>query len=161
MDSLLEQSQRVGAALRARAASVCAAESCTGGLVLSALTDVAGSSDYVLGGVVAYSNAAKIALLGVPEATLLAHGAVSAPTAQAMAEGALRLFGATFALSVTGIAGPGGGTPEKPVGLVYVALASAQGVRVERFVWAGDRIANKRASAAAALELLLAACSQL
>lgn len=145
----------LGQRLRADGLTICTAESCTGGLIASRLTDVSGSSAYLLGGVVAYSNEAKSALLNVRQGTLIAYGAVSEPTAAEMATGARTLFGADFALSVTGIAGPGGGTPEKPVGLTFIGLASADGVQVRRFVWEGDRAANKRQSADAALQLLL------
>jgi len=131
------------------------AESCTGGRVGDALTDVAGSSGYVAGGVVAYEDDAKEALLGVPRGTLAAHGAVSAQVARAMAEGARTRFGTDLAVSVTGIAGPGGATAGKPVGLTYVGLADAAGATVRRFTWDGDREANKAASARAALELLV------
>ena len=153
---LLALSQQVGVALRASGSTVCAAESCTGGLVLSTLTDLAGSSAYVLGGLVTYSNAAKMRALGVREATLLAHGAVSQPTAAEMALGAQKIFASDYALSVTGIAGPGGATADKPVGLTFIGL-SARGaiVRVAQHTWAGDRIENKQRSVAAALNLLL------
>jgi len=155
---LLALSQRVGAALMERGLTVCAAESCTGGLVLSTLTDCAGSSAYVAGGVVSYSNEAKMRLLGVSEETLVAHGAVSEATAAEMASGALALFGADYALSVTGIAGPGGGSLEKPVGLTYIGMAGSTGLlRVERHVWEQDRIGNKAASVEAALEMLIGA----
>lgn len=155
---LLALSQRVGAALIERGATVSAAESCTGGLLLSALTDCAGSSAYVVGGAVAYSNDAKMQILGVREATLIAHGAVSEEAAAEMAAGSLSLFEAEYALSVTGIAGPGGGSAEKPVGLTYIGLARPEGLlRVERHVWRSDRIGNKVASVDAALRLLLTA----
>lgn len=134
--------------------TIATAESCTGGLVGDALTDVPGSSASYLGGVVAYGDAAKAALLGVPRAILAAHGAVSAQAARAMAVGARSALGADVAVAITGIAGPGGGTAEKPVGLAYVAVADARGVEVRRHGWTGDRAANKAASAAAALELL-------
>lgn len=155
---LTDLSQRVGAALMERGVMVCAAESCTGGLILSTLTDCAGSSAYVAGGVVSYSNEAKMRLLGVHEETLIAHGAVSEATAAEMARGALALFSADYALSVTGIAGPGGGSLEKPVGLTYIGLAGSEGLlQVERRVWDQDRIGNKAASVEAALEMLLGA----
>ena len=155
---LLALSQRVGAALIDRGVTVCAAESCTGGLILSTLTDCAGSSAYVAGGVVSYSNEAKMRLLGVCEETLMAHGAVSEATAAEMARGALALFGADYALSVTGIAGPGGGSLEKPIGLTYIGLAgSKELLQVERHVWDRDRIGNKAASVEAAMEMLLLA----
>ena len=155
---LAELSRRAGAALRETGGTVCAAESCTGGLVLSTLTDCAGSSAYVEGGLVTYSNEAKMKMLGVREATLIAQGAVSEATAAEMARGARAVFDTDYALSVTGIAGPGGGTAEKPVGLTYIGLAGRDGLlRVERRVWAGDRMGNKAASVAAALRLLLEA----
>jgi PncC family amidohydrolase len=138
-----------------RGLRVAFAESCTGGRVGDALTDVAGSSGYVAGGIVAYEDAAKEALLGVPHQALLAHGAVSAQVAVAMAEGARARFAADLAAAVTGIAGPAGAGPGKPVGLTYVAVADQAGATVRRFTWHGDREANKAASAAAALELLL------
>ena len=138
----------------ARGASIALAESCTGGLVAAALTAIPGSSGYFLGGVVSYSNEAKRDLLGVDEATLAAHGAVSAQVARAMAEGARTRFAASLAAAVTGIAGPDGGTPEKPVGLTYVAVADREGVDVRRFVWPGDRAANRRDSALAVLAAL-------
>ena len=154
---LLALSQRVGAALIERNLSLCAAESCTGGLILSTLTDCAGSSAYVEGGVVSYSNEAKMRILGVREETLIAHGAVSEAVAAEMARGALALYGADYALSVTGIAGPGGGSAEKPVGLTYIGLAGPDGLlRIERRIWGEDRIGNKMASVEAALEMLLA-----
>lgn len=157
-DDLLVLSARVGAALAERGAWVCAAESCTGGLILSTLTDCAGSSAYVQGGIVAYSNDAKMNFLKVREATLIAQGAVSESAAAEMARGALALFNVDYALSVTGIAGPGGGTADKPVGLTFIGLAGRGDLlRVERHVWPGDRVENKVASAAAALRLLLRA----
>jgi PncC family amidohydrolase len=144
----------VGELLRARGWRLAVAESCTGGLVGHLITDVAGSSDYFAGGVIAYSNEAKHELLGVRTQTLAQHGAVSDATAREMAAGARRLFGADVALSVTGIAGPGGGTPDKPVGLVYIALDAADRPVCRCYVWDGDRAANKMQSARAALELL-------
>ena len=155
---LLALSQRVGAALASRSATVCAAESCTGGLLLSTLTDVAGSSAYVLGGLVTYSNDAKMQFLHVRESTLLEHGAVSEGTAAEMARGARSRFDADFALSVTGIAGPGGGTAEKPVGLTYIGLAGRDSfLQVEHYIWDGSRVDNKLASVEAALQLVLRA----
>ena len=105
------------------------AESCTGGLVAGALTAIAGSSDAFLGGIVSYSNEAKMSILGVPEATLASVGAVSAQTAEAMCEGAARALSADITVSTTGIAGPGGGSDEKPVGTVWFGVHSAQGTR--------------------------------
>ena len=117
--------ERIGALLAARGLSLVTAESCTGGLVGHRLTNVSGSSSYYLGGLVTYSNRLKEQLLGVPPATLEEHGAVSEATARAMARGARLRLDADLALAVTGISGPTGGTPQKPVGLVYVALSSA------------------------------------
>lgn len=114
----------VGAQLAQRGETVCTAESCTGGLIAAALTDTPGASRYFLGAAIAYENAVKQRLLRVAAETLAQHGAVSAATAEAMARGARDCFGATYGLSATGVAGPGGGTPDKPVGLVYVALAA-------------------------------------
>jgi PncC family amidohydrolase len=135
--------------------TVALAESCTGGLVAAALTETAGSSGFFLGGVVSYADAAKRDLLGVDADVLAAHGAVSAQVARAMAEGARDRFGASLAASVTGIAGPDGGSAEKPVGLTYLGVADERGVDVRRIVWGGDRAANRRDSGVALLELLL------
>ena len=147
--------ERLQASCLERGVSVATAESCTGGLVAKLITDLAGSSGYFRGGVVSYADEAKTRLLGVPEDQLAAHGAVSAQVARSMASGALSRTGADLAVAVTGVAGPGGGSPAKPVGLSYVAVATAEGVEVRRFVWAGDRAANREASARAAVELLL------
>jgi PncC family amidohydrolase len=135
--------------------TVATAESCTGGRVLDALTDVAGASGYVRGGVVAYADAVKEALLDVPAIVLARHGAVSAQVARAMAAGVRARLGVDLAVAITGIAGPTGATPGKPVGLAYVAVADIAGVEIRRFAWRGDREANKAASARAALEVLL------
>jgi nicotinamide-nucleotide amidase len=142
---------------RARGWRLATAESMTGGLVSAALIAVADSSDVVERGYVTYSNAAKIELLGVPEQTILAHGAVSAETAKAMAAGAARRAGVDVAMSVTGIAGPGGGTAEKPVGLVHLGIARrGQGGRTEHHIFPGDRAAVRRAALVRALEMLKA-----
>jgi nicotinamide-nucleotide amidase len=153
MDAL---AARVGQALKAAGVKLATAESCTGGLVVHALTEVPGSSAYVRGGIVAYANDVKAEQLGVPHVALDAHGAVSAQVAVAMAEGARDRLHADLGVGVTGVAGPGGGTDEKPVGLVYVAVAGLGTPEVRRFLWTGDRIANKRDSAVAAIELLIA-----
>jgi len=144
----------VGQLLAAQGLTLALAESCTGGLVGHRLTEVSGSSAYFLGGIVSYSYPAKERLLGVPHDTLYGQGAVSVEVALAMARGARRVLDADVGLSVTGIAGPTGGTPDKPVGLVYVALATPEGERWEQYVWAEDRSGNKAASAEAALDLL-------
>ncbi len=146
----------VGELVRLQDLTLSVAESCTGGLLGHRLTNVPGSSDYFIGGVVAYSYDAKERVLGVRHDTLYDHGAVSEQTALEMARGARRLFGTDVALSVTGIAGPGGGMPDKPVGLVYIALSARDQEECHRFVWEGDREANKAHSAQAALELLMA-----
>jgi PncC family amidohydrolase len=147
--------QEVGDLLSQRGWTLAVAESCTGGLLGHRITNVSGSSAYFEGGVLSYSNEAKVLLLGVPRETLVQHGAVSGETALAMARGARRLLGTDIAVSITGIAGPTGGTPDKPVGLVYIALASADAELLEEHVWSGDRTANKERSGQAALELIL------
>ena len=131
------------------------AESCTGGWIAKALTDVAGSSQWFDGGIVAYSNAAKTALLGVPGEVLAAHGAVSEEVVRAMAEGARRAFAADLAIAVSGIAGPGGGTSDKPVGIVHFAWATASGVTAARRIFAGGRESVRRQTVALALERLI------
>jgi PncC family amidohydrolase len=155
-DALVALAREVQAACLTRGLTLATAESCTGGLVSHVLTEVPGSSAYFLGGVVSYSDQAKAALLGVPETTLARYGAVSAQVARAMAIGARSRVGADLAVAVTGIAGPDGGTPDKPVGLTFLALAAPHGARLERYVWSGGRAANKRSSAQAALRLVLA-----
>jgi nicotinamide-nucleotide amidase len=147
---------RVLDAFRARGLKLATAESCTGGLVAAALTDIAGSSDVVDCGFVTYSNEAKEALLGVPPATLKSHGAVSAETAAAMADGALKNSQADVTVAITGIAGPGGGSRSKPVGLVHFAAARRDGRRltaVHRYGKIGRRRVRER-SVAEALRLL-------
>jgi nicotinamide-nucleotide amidase len=153
-ESLVRLAERLQGIGLGRGVTVAVAESCTGGLVADAITDVAGSSAYFAGGVVSYGNAAKESLLDVPSDVLAAHGAVSAQVARAMAIGARQHFHADVAAAVTGIAGPGGGSEAKPVGLTYVAVADEAGVDVRRYLWSGDRAANKASSAAAVLELL-------
>jgi PncC family amidohydrolase len=143
--------------LQAKFATVATAESCTGGLVATMLTELQGSSAVFVGGVTAYANSVKISLLGVEEAVLMNHGAVSAEVAQAMAGGARDRLGATYALSLTGIAGPGGGSPEKPVGTVYCGIATPQGEQATLLRLTGDRSEIRRSAAEAALQLLLAA----
>jgi PncC family amidohydrolase len=155
-DALLGHAERLQGVCIGRGLTVAVAESCTGGLVADAITDVPGSSGYFVGGVVAYADDAKARLLGVSTDVLAAHGAVSAQVARAMAEGVRERFGSAIAASVTGIAGPDGGTDAKPVGLTYVAVADAGGVDVRRHVWTGDRHENKLSSAAAVLAALLA-----
>jgi PncC family amidohydrolase len=155
-DPLVELAGRLQARCIARGVTVATAESCTGGLVAHLLTEVPGSSGYLLGGVVAYSDAVKRAELDVPADQLERHGAVSAQVAVAMAEGVRVRLGTDLGVAVTGIAGPDGGSAAKPVGLVYVAVAGLGPPDVRRYAWPGDRSANKRDSAHAAIELLLA-----
>jgi len=154
-ESLVALAERLQRTCLERNLTVAVAESCTGGLVADALTDISGSSGYFLGGIVSYSDDAKERLLGVAADVLAAHGAVSAQVARAMAEGARASFGSAVAASVTGIAGPDGGSEAKPVGLTYVGVADEAGADVRRFQWTGDRLANKQLSAEAVLELLL------
>jgi nicotinamide-nucleotide amidase len=139
---------------RTRGLSVATAESCTGGLVAARLTSVPGSSDVFRGGVVAYANDVKVGELGVPRAILEEHGAVSAEAARAMAEGARDRLGADLAVSVTGVAGPGGGTEEKPVGLVFLHAAGPDGDEARRIDLPGDREMIRGRATAAALHLL-------
>ena len=144
----------VGDLLRQAGWTIAAAESCTGGLLMSRLTDVPGSSDYVDRGVVCYSDRAKVELLGVPAALLSQHGAVSEPVARAMAEGVRGLASSDVGIGITGIAGPGGGTAEKPVGTVAIAVATRDDVRVRTFRFFGGREMVKFQSAQAAMNML-------
>ncbi len=151
----------VGDLLRQAGATFATAESCTGGLIGELVTSVPGSSDYYLGGVVAYADQAKCELLAVPAELLREHGAVSEPVAAAMAEGCRKRFGADWAVSVTGIAGPGGGSEDKPVGLVYVALTGPAGTTVHRHVLPGSRdLVRLRAALTAMNHLRLALLDQ-
>ena len=131
------------------------AESCTGGLIADRITNVAGSSEYFMGGIVAYAYEVKAAVLGVSWTTLNLKGAVSRETVIEMARGAKRLLHVDIAVSVSGIAGPGGGTPEKPVGYTWFGLAAQEGEWARNFTWAGDREKNKRDSSEAALQFVL------
>ena len=148
---------RVGQALRAQRLTLALAESCTGGLIGHRLTNVPGSSAYFLGGIVAYAYEAKERLLGVHHRTLYEHGAVSRETAIEMARGARLALGADIGISVTGIAGPTGGLPDKPVGLTWIAISTRDDERAEQHTWQGDRDENKALSAEAALAFLLVA----
>jgi len=144
----------VGRLLTEQGLTIAVAESCTGGLIAHRLTNVSGSSTYFVGGVVAYSNEVKERVLGVSSETLSSYGAVSEECAREMARGARHLLDTDVAISSTGIAGPTGGTPQKPVGLVYVALAAQDIERCERHLWQGNRLENKRQTSEAALEML-------
>ena len=146
--------EKIGLLLVEQGLTLATAESCTGGLVAHRITNVPGSSVYFVGGIVAYANEAKESLLGVQTETLAAHGAVSEEVAREMARGARQRLGADVAVAITGIAGPSGGTPDKPVGLTYVALSAPAVELVERHVWTQGRQENKQASAEAALRLV-------
>jgi PncC family amidohydrolase len=145
----------VGKCLRARGLTFATAESCTGGLVADHITDVSGASDYFVGGVVAYAYEAKVALLHVSWDTLRLHGAVSRETVIEMARGVRTALGADIGISVSGIAGPGGGLVEKPVGTTWIGLSARDGDWARKFVWDGDRRGNKESSAQAALQIVL------
>lgn len=157
MGDLTDLATRVLAAARAKGLRLGTVESCTGGLIAGALTEIAGSSDVVEGGIVTYSNDLKMLLVGVPAETLAAHGAVSAQTAASMVGGLLaRVPTVDLAVAVTGIAGPGGGSAEKPVGLVYLACQRrGNAVQVERQIFPGDRAEIRRATVNRALQMLL------
>ncbi|MDI3299060.1 MAG: nicotinamide-nucleotide amidohydrolase family protein [Bacillota bacterium] len=147
--------ERLGELLRARGETLAVAESCTGGLLADRITDVPGASDYFLLGVVAYANRSKEAMLGVPATVLERHGAVSEATARAMAEGVRRRAGSDWGLATTGVAGPGGGTPAKPVGLVWVAVAGGGEVWARELRLQGDRRRVKEQAVEALLEAFL------
>lgn len=153
--ALVALAERLQGVCLGRGLTIALAESCTGGMIAAAITSVPGSSGYFLGGVVSYSDAAKTSTLDVTAAALAAHGAVSAQVAKAMATGARARFAASLAASITGVAGPDGGSEAKPVGLTYVGLAGGDAVAVRRFTFAGDRDGNREAAALAALEWLI------
>jgi competence/damage-inducible protein CinA-like protein len=144
----------VGQLLKLRGYTLATAESCTGGLLAGRITDVPGSSEYFLEGVVSYSNEAKIDLLGVPKKLIATHGAVSEPVAGAMAAGIRKRAGSTLGIGVTGLAGPGGGSPEKPVGLVYIALADDSQTTTRKFIFPGDRQFIRTLTVNAALDMV-------
>lgn len=147
--------ERIAPLLRARHLTLATAESCTGGLIASRITDVAGSSDYFVGGIVAYAYEAKVALLNVSWDTLREHGAVSRETVIEMARGVRTVLGADIGVSISGIAGPGGGLPDKPVGTTWIGLSATDGDWARTFIWPGDRCANKDSSANAALQFVV------
>lgn len=146
--------EQIVALMREKNLTLAAAESCTGGMLSSRMIDVAGVSDVYKAGFVTYANEAKQKLIGVKEETLMKYGAVSEQTAREMVAGALRAAEADMAVAITGIAGPGGGTKEKPVGLVYIACGSAEDIVVERCLFDGSRSEIRQASAEHALEML-------
>ncbi|MBI5360969.1 MAG: CinA family protein [Planctomycetes bacterium] len=147
--------KKIGVFLCKRQAALSVAESCTGGLIGHEITNVPGSSDYFTGGVIAYSNAAKAKLLGVKKNTLAKYGAVSAQAAKEMAEGCRRVFKSNYAVAVTGIAGPSGGTKEKPTGLVYIAVADKKSTVCRKFIFAGPRLRVKQQACEKTLQFLL------
>lgn len=155
MDNIVLLARAVGELLQQSGKTLGTAESCTGGLVGHLITEVPGSSAYFQGGIIAYSNEVKQRILGVRRETLERAGAVSAECAAEMAQGARRVLGVDIAVSITGIAGPSGSTPEKPVGLTYIHLSAAGYEQGERHVWSGNRRENKERSAEAALRLVL------
>lgn len=152
MERSLEE--KTGTLLRQHGLTVAVAESATGGLVSSSITDIPGSSDYFKGSVISYSDEIKAEILGVRRETLNRYGAVSDQTAREMALGVRKLMGTDIGISDTGIAGPGGATPEKPVGLFYIALSSEQGVKVEKHLFHGNRRENKQSAAIRVLNLI-------
>ena len=147
--------EKIASLLKKKNLWVATAESCTGGLIAHKLTNVPGSSEYFKGGVVSYSNEVKMKLLGVKKETLEKYGAVSDQTAKEMAEGVRKLMDVDVAIATTGIAGPGGATPTKPVGLVYASLSSPEGTVVRKFIFNGNREENKESFANATLNMLL------
>ena len=146
--------EKIVSKLHARNQTLTTAESCTGGLIAKRVTDISGCSDVFFGGCVTYTNDVKQRLIGVSAETLEKYGAVSEQTARAMAEGIVRVSGADLGVGITGIAGPGGGTPEKPVGLVYVGCYYHGEVTVGECRFTGDREQNRNAAVTASLELL-------
>ena len=151
---------RMAQRLRERQWTLSVAESCTGGSLGARITSIPGVSDVFLGGVIAYHNRIKHALLDVPQEVIESHGAVSAPVAEAMARGCRLRFAASVSVAITGIAGPAGGTSDKPVGLVFLAVASPDAVRVERCVFSGDRSKIQASAVDMALQLLLEAAGE-
>ena len=147
--------ERLGDILRTKKLTLSAAESCTGGRIGDRITNISGSSDYFLGSAVTYSNEAKIAILGVKKETLDAHGAVSEQAAREMAEGTRKVFGSDIAVSTTGVAGPTGGSKEKPVGLVWFAVSDGKRTKAERKIFSGDREQIKEAASLHAIGLVI------
>jgi PncC family amidohydrolase len=152
-DMLLEQ--QIKEELESHSLTIAVAESCTGGLLGSKITDIPGASRYFLGGIIAYQNQIKETLLNVPHSVIEEHGAVSAQTAEAMARGCRELFKCDIAVAITGIAGPTGGSANKPVGFSYIGLATAKKVTARNFQWQGTRLQNKESLVNAAMKLIL------
>jgi PncC family amidohydrolase len=147
--------EKIGVILESESLTIALAESCTGGLLAGKITDIPGSSRYFMAGLVTYDNGAKTKFLSVPEEVIKQNGAVSAIVAELMAKGVLDGAGVDIGFSITGIAGPAGGSPEKPVGTVFMGLATKEGLRVERFLFSGDRQAIRSQAIEAALKMLL------
>jgi len=157
LNSLIDEKllNNVSKQLKKRNLTIATAESCTGGLIAHTLTNVSGSSDYFDRGIVSYSNRAKMELLGVPDSMIKKYGAVSEQVALAMADGIRVKSGVDIGMATTGIAGPTGGTKEKPVGLVYVAISTANKTEVKKFLFSGSRLKNKESTCNVALKILL------
>ncbi len=154
MKNAHEYEKMIGEQLRKRGWRLAVAESCTGGLIGDKITNVPGSSTYFMGGIIAYAYEAKVRLLGVSWETLEKHGAVSEPVVLEMAHGVRTALSVDVGVSISGVAGPGGGTEDKPVGTTWIGLSTPDGERAWHFIWDGDRIENKINSANKALELL-------
>ncbi len=150
----MEIEENIGILLKKKNFTIAAAESCTGGLISSRITNIGGASEYFVAGLVTYSNKSKTSFLSVPEEVIGQHGAVSRETAQLMAEGVRNKTGADIGIAVTGIAGPLGGTPEKPVGTVFIGIAAKEISKVRNFLFAGNRLEIKQKTSDAALEFL-------
>lgn len=150
----VERLDKISFQLKSQNLTLATAESCTGGLIAHTLTNISGSSDYFERGVVSYSNKSKIELLGVPESLLTEYGAVSEQVAKAMAEGIRNNSKVDIGIATTGIAGPTGGTKDKPVGLVYIAVSTQEETYVKKFLFNGDRLQNKESGCDAALNML-------
>ena len=157
MDLLIDQDVlvKISNLLKQKHLTVATAESCSGGLIANSITNISGSSDYFDRGIVSYSNNAKLELLDIPKELLEKHGAVSEQVAKAMAEGIRKKSDVNIGIATTGIAGPTGGTSEKPVGLVYIAVSTADTTIVKKFQFSGDRMKNKESTCNAALHMLL------
>jgi PncC family amidohydrolase len=154
--AVVKPEELLGLLLREKGLNIALAESCTGGLIASRITDIPGASEYFEAGVVVYSNQAKQRFLSVPEQSIQAYGAVSKEVAEKMAEGVRQATGTDIGLSVTGIAGPGGGSPEKPVGTVYLGLSAKEGTLVRKFQFTGTRTEIKEQTATEALKFVMA-----
>jgi nicotinamide-nucleotide amidase len=150
----MEIEEKIGILLKEKGLTVAVAESCTGGLISSRITNISGASEYFMAGVITYSNKAKTSFLSVPEDVIERHGAVSHETAELMAEGVKNATGVDIGVSVTGIAGPMGGTSEKPVGTVFIGLASKEGVKARNFLFSGNRLEIKQKTSESALIFL-------